>query len=197
MLSILGRQTDHMHRLIEDLMDTTRIEAGQMELILESFDLRKIIADCIDLHSNLSTKHFIRCEFPNQALIVLCDQHRLTQVFNNLFNNAIKYSPNGGEIKVLINTSGEFVKIQISDSGVGILDQDISGVFEPFRRSSTTKNTIPGVGLGLSVSRKIIRAHQNGDITVSSQYGKGSTFSVQLKLKDLISVSENISSPNL
>jgi signal transduction histidine kinase len=186
MLAIIGRQTGHLQRLIEDLMDTTRIESGHMDLKFEPHDIRKIISDSVELHAQLSTKHKISIQLPPSIVLVQCDPHRLMQVFNNILNNSIKYSPDGGEIVVQVITLQIHVHIHISDTGVGILPQDINRIFEPYRRSSTTKDFIPGVGLGLSVSQKIIRAHKDGEIIVKSQFGIGSTFTIQLRTENFL-----------
>jgi two-component system sensor histidine kinase MtrB len=189
-LSITNRQTDHLKRLIEDLLDTTRIESGHLDLRLIPHDIRKILQDSVKLYAGLSAQHRITMELGPSPLNVMCDQHRLTQVLNNLLNNAIKYSPEGGDILVSAQTNGDYAIIRIRDCGVGILPGDIEGIFEPFRRSSTSKMNIPGVGLGLSVSRKIIRSHPGADIEVFSRYGEGSTF--VLKLPVLKNVSRSV-----
>ena len=182
MLAIIGRQTSHLQRLIEDLMDTTRIESGHMDLRFEVSDIRRLVSDSVTLHSSLSAQHVISAELPPFPVEINCDEQRLSQVFNNLLNNALKYSPHGGEIKVQLAVSGDQVLVNFWDTGIGILPEDLEGVFEPFRRSNSTKNIIPGVGLGLSVSQKIIRAHKNADLFVTSKYGQGSLFSVRLEL---------------
>jgi signal transduction histidine kinase len=184
MLFLLGRQTDHLMRLINDLLDTTRLESGNLELHFDPCDIRGLIKDSAALHSNLSTLHRFELDLPKEPLFVLCDEQRLTQVFNNLFNNALKYSPHGGNIFVKAFTSGDQVIVEISDSGVGILPEDLEGIFEPFRRSSITRTTIPGIGLGLPISRKIVRSHEGGDILVSSQPGQGTTFTIKLRKLD-------------
>lgn len=193
MISIIDRQTNHLMTLISDLLDTTRIESGDMKLNLRPVDILKIVNDSATLHSSLSRFHEIMVTLPNEPVIILSDEERLSQVFNNLFNNAIKYSPNGGKITVTILASGEYATIEVIDSGVGILQTDIEGIFEPFRRSSTTRELIPGIGLGLSASRKIIRAHEGGDIHVTSEIGNWTKFAVILPIFKKINVNKNSS----
>ncbi len=182
-VAIMGRQTNHLMRLINDLLDTTRIESGHMALELSSCDIRLLIQDSAALHANLSKEHKIQVELPQYPIVVYCDQHRLTQVFNNLITNAIKYSPKGGQISVVLLSHQGNAQIEIADSGIGILANDLTGIFEPFRRSSSTRDSIPGIGLGLSVSKKIIRGHKGGDISVSSIPGKGTSFVITLPIE--------------
>lgn len=183
MLQIVSRQTVHLSRLINDLLDTTRIESGHIDLQFKSNDIRRIVQESALLHSNLSSAHKFDVAMPDEPVRIQCDEQRLTQVFNNLFNNALKYSPDGGLISANLYRNGDYVVIDISDSGVGIPPEDIEGIFEPFHRSRNTRTTIPGIGLGLSVSRKIVRGHKGGEIFVSSVPGQGTTFSVRLRME--------------
>ena len=107
------------------------------------------------------------------------DPTRLTQVLTNLLSNAIKYSPRGGRVWVRLEHSQEEILLSVSDEGVGIPPDEYERIFEPFRRSKGSRAEIPGIGLGLSVSRRIVRAH-GGNIEVVSQEGTGSTFRVRL-----------------
>ncbi len=182
MLGIIARQTDHLTRLINDLLDTARFESGHMEYRFKPCDIRKIIQDSAILHSSLSKAHQIDIHLPQTPIFVLCDEQRMTQVLNNLLNNAIKYSPHGGRIEVKAVPEEKHVTIQVTDSGVGILQEDLDKIFEPYHRSKMTRDSIPGVGLGLSVSKKILQAHEDGQIFVSSEAGKGTTFTISLKL---------------
>lgn len=182
MLGIIARQTDHLTRLINDLLDTARFESGHMEYRFKPCDIRKIIQDSAILHSSLSKVHQIDLQLPQTPIFVLCDEQRMTQVLNNLLNNAIKYSPEGGKIVVKAIPERKHVTIHVSDSGVGILQEDLEKIFEPYHRSKITRDSIPGVGLGLSVSKKILQAHEDGKIFVSSEAGKGTTFTISLKL---------------
>ncbi len=178
-LEIIARQTGHLERLVEDLLDTSRIESGQFKIELRPFDLRRTVLDSISLHSQLSSKHFFKKEIPANSINIMADEQRISQVLNNLLSNAIKYSPNGGEISVRIFTDSDYAICEVSDQGIGISSEDLKTIFEPFQRSNQTRNLIPGVGLGLSVARKIIAAH-NGTLEVHSEIRKGSTFKFKI-----------------
>jgi signal transduction histidine kinase len=112
-------------------------------------------------------------------VLVRCDGTRISQVLNNLLNNAIKYSPRGGRVQVELSTAPDAARVSVTDSGVGIPATELESIFEPFRRSSTTRDTIPGIGLGLAVGRRIIEAH-GGRIEVHSEEGIGTTFRLSL-----------------
>jgi signal transduction histidine kinase len=137
------------------------------------------VADVVELHRPSSQQHQLELSVPDLPVSVRGDPTRLTQVLTNLLSNAIKYSPRGGFVRVLLAQSQEEVTISVSDEGVGIAPDEYEHIFEPFRRSKGSSAGIPGIGLGLSVSRRIVRAH-GGDIEVVSQVGVGSTFRVRI-----------------
>ncbi|ATB43996.1 two-component sensor histidine kinase [Cystobacter fuscus] len=178
----ISTQLDRLDRMVGDLLEQTRIEAGNLELRLEEGDLREFVTDVVELHRPSSQQHRIELTVPDMPVVVRGDPTRLTQVLTNLLNNAIKYSPRGGCVRVLLAQSQEEVMLSVSDEGVGVPPGEYERIFEPFRRSSGSSAEIPGVGLGLSVSRRIVRAH-GGDIEVESQVGAGSTFRVRLPLR--------------
>ena len=189
-LQIIARQTGHLERLVEDLLDTTRIESGQFKVNLRPFDLRRTVLDSIALHSQLSSRHFFRDEISEAPVNVMADEQRISQVLNNLLSNAIKYSPNGGEISVCVFTEFGHAVCEVTDHGIGISTEDLKGIFEPFRRSSQTRDLIPGVGLGLSVARKIMAAH-HGTLDVQSERNSGSTFRLKFLLLETSNPSLN------
>ncbi len=181
-MKLIVRQVDRMNRLVEDLLDVNRIEAGQFDLHLERRDLREAVRETSALFEGTSEIHPIRCEVPEEPLVVPHDPARITQVLGNLVSNAIKYSPEGGLVEVRLRSQGDDAIIEVQDAGLGVPPEERDTIFMPFRRSGGARGEIPGVGLGLSVSRKLIRAH-GGDIEVESQLGRGSTFRVRLPIR--------------
>jgi signal transduction histidine kinase len=135
----------------------------------------------VDLHQEISERHAVEIALADLPLSVECDPARLEQVLTNLLTNAIKYSPGGGRIVVSADRVGGNAVVTVADTGLGIPPEDRERIFEPFRRGNAGAQNVPGVGLGLSVARRIVRAHQ-GDIEVESQPGMGSTFRIRLPL---------------
>ncbi|MCB0393004.1 MAG: HAMP domain-containing protein [Bdellovibrionales bacterium] len=177
---IISRQTRRLDGLVGDLLDTTRIEAGRMVLKKRRSNIVECVADSVELYRSASSKHQIHFAKPDEPVYCEFDESRLSQVFNNLISNAIKYSPDGGNIEIrVLNESHDFVKITFADNGIGIGAAELESVFRPFNRSKNSKDAIPGIGLGLSSSRKLVEAHR-GTLTVNSQIGKGSVFEVTL-----------------
>lgn len=182
LLDVVVRQVGHLDRLVGDLLETMRTEAGGLSICREPTDLRALVADAILLHKQTSSLHRIVFDSDPQPIPCNGDPARLSQVMNNLIGNAIKYSPNGGRVNIRVFKTGDQAQVQVSDEGLGIAEDELDAIFEPFRRSDATRNAIPGVGLGLSVSRKIIEAH-GGTVTVQSRIGAGSTFTVHLPVE--------------
>jgi signal transduction histidine kinase len=178
-LALIHRQIERLGRMADDLLDATSIEAGELKLAPRSCDLAAVMRDVIDLHAGTSPRHELRLSAPSEPVAVVCDPTRIAQVLDNLVNNAIKYSPDGGALDVTLAAGAEEIVISVADTGPGIDPAMIEAIFEPFRRASTSKDVLPGVGLGLWICRRIIVAH-GGRIDVVSEPGRGSTFRVHL-----------------
>jgi signal transduction histidine kinase len=178
---VVRRQVERLERMVEDLLDTARVEAGQLDLRLGEHDLVALVCESVELHRLVSARHPLEVRLPDGPVLLVCDATRLTQVLNNLLSNAIKYSPEGGAVGVLLERVLDGVSLSVTDSGIGIAEEELQSIFEPFRRSSRTRGAIPGVGLGLSVSRRIVEAH-GGRMEVTSREGQGTTFRVWLPL---------------
>ncbi|PIU01068.1 MAG: hypothetical protein COT74_00765 [Bdellovibrionales bacterium CG10_big_fil_rev_8_21_14_0_10_45_34] len=176
---IIFRQAKHLDRLVGDLLDTARIEAGEMDIELSLQDISSLISDAVELYQTDSGLHKIYFEMPKNPLICMCDRGRLSQVMNNLISNAIKYSPKGGTVTIKVREEKTQFVLSITDQGMGVCPDDLKNIFKPFHRSKASKHTILGIGLGLSTSRRIIELH-GGELRVESTLGKGSTFYVIL-----------------
>jgi signal transduction histidine kinase len=178
-LTILERQLGRLTRMVGDLLDASRIEAGELELNVEEVDLRKVAREVVELYAPTSPAHQVELEAPEQPVRVRADPLRLEQVVSNLVSNAIKYAPEGGPVKVVVGVEGDEAVLAVKDRGVGIPPEEIPDLFLPFRRRAMTRNLAPGAGLGLSVVRRILQAH-GGRIEVESVQGTGSTFRIRL-----------------
>ena len=135
----------------------------------------------MELHRPVSARHVLELQVPEHPAPMRCDATRISQVLNNLLSNAIKYSPEGGTVRIRVVPVEDGYRVAVTDTGVGIPPSEKESIFEPFRRSSSTRGAIPGVGLGLAVARKILVAH-GGSLDVESEPGRGSTFYAKLPL---------------
>jgi signal transduction histidine kinase len=174
-VSRVQRQVDRLERMVWDFLDAARIEAGTLELRPEVCDLRELTGAVVDLFRPTAPSHEIVHSVPDQPVTSGCDPLRIEQVVTNLVSNAIKYSPRGGRVEVRVESTAGQAVVSVSDQGVGISPVDVPQLFEPFRRTGTSQESIAGVGLGLFVARRIVESH-GGAITVDSAPGRGSTF---------------------
>lgn len=172
--AVIESQARHLDRLISDLLDVARFDAGHLELERRACDLVRLARDCIDEQSTVTERHRIALHAQDVAE-GLWDQDRLRQVLTNLLSNAIKYSPNGGDIDVVVTGGLDQVRIAVSDRGTGIPAELQPHIFEKFYRVETARGLAKGLGLGLYITRAIVRAH-GGDVFVVSSRGEGSTF---------------------
>jgi signal transduction histidine kinase len=178
-LSIAERQIERLARMIGDLLDAARIEAGHLELDLRPVDLRSVASEVVELYRETTRHHTLELEAPSGPVMVVGDALRLEQVVANLVTNAIKYSPEGGAVRVRVTQPARDAVVAVTDSGVGIAASEIPLLFSPFRRLASGREVAPGAGLGLSVVQRIVEAH-GGAIEVVSAPRAGSTFTVRL-----------------
>lgn len=178
-LVILGRQIDLIDRMVGDLLDTAGIEAGRLHLRLELCDLRNIVGQSVSLYQATGPGQRLALQLPGDSVPCRCDPLRVGQVLNNFISNALKYSPAESDVHVALRGDETGAIVEVSDRGTGIPPEELPHIFEPFRRTSATRDSIPGVGLGLSVARQIARAH-GGEIEVESEPGVGSAFRLRL-----------------
>jgi signal transduction histidine kinase len=133
-ISLLQRQFERLTRMLDDLLDATRIEAGDLSLRLEDVDLAKLTEDVVRFYQPTTTRHHIVFSPPQRRVTVHADAHRIEQVIANLLSNAIKYSPDGGAIDVTVEAEDEEARLSVGDRGVGMTAQDLSDIFAPFQR---------------------------------------------------------------
>ncbi len=171
--------------LAGDLLDVGRVQAGQFPVHPHPHDLTRLVEACVQRQRELlpaNTRHTITLQQPASAVVVALDPVRLDQVLSNLLDNAVKYSPAGGEVTVTTEVTGSWARVHIADRGIGIPADDLAHVFTPFYRGTNAPSTtFGGLGLGLPLSRAIIEAH-GGELTVRSVEGQGTSFTVALPL---------------
>ncbi|GAB4426266.1 MAG: response regulator [Anaerolineae bacterium] len=166
--------------LISDLLELGKIEAGFDE-DREPVSLAKVFRDAIEtLRPSWEAKrHTVQVRLPDDVPPVLGNPLRLRQVANNLLENAIKYTPDGGQIRVMLETEGDFQVLRVADTGIGIAQKDLPYIFDKFYRADEAIEHYDGTGLGLSIVKGIVERH-NGRIWVDSQVGQGTTFTIML-----------------
>jgi len=184
MLSKMETQLGKLITLIGELLDVTKIEAGQLAWHNEPFDLDALVRDSVEEVGYTSTQHQIRIEGAISSP-VFGDCDRIGQVLINLLSNAVKYSPHASTIQVTVAADADTATISVQDFGIGIAQEQHEHVFDRFFRVSNPEaKTFPGLGLGLFISAQIVRRH-GGRMWVDSQEGEGSTFSFSIPLRVL------------
>jgi len=178
-MALVRRQVARLDRMVGDLLDATRIEAGRFELSLEERDVRELATSVVELYLAGGSSHDLKLHLPEEPVLLSCDATRVEQVLHNLVSNALKYSQGGSRVDVIVEREGEEAVLSVVDRGIGISNDELRTLFAPFRRTGRAREKAPGVGLGLSVARRIVEAH-GGRIEVESRPGVGSTFRVRL-----------------
>ncbi|MGF9963456.1 two-component system histidine kinase PnpS [Bacillus rhizoplanae] len=181
-LHIILKESDRMQMLIEDLLDLSKIEQQGFRLDMGVVDLKGLLEEVGMILENKASDKDIRLHVDvNEHISVVGDAGRLKQVFINLMNNAILYTPAGGIVSARLSYDSQNVYIKVSDTGIGIEKEEIPRIFERFYRvdKARSRNT-GGTGLGLSIVKHLVEAH-HGMITVESEIGVGTTFTVTLQ----------------
>jgi signal transduction histidine kinase len=179
----IGRNADALTRLVEDLLDVSRITLGQVALDLRLVDLAATIQNVsASLEPMARAKRIVlRTDVGRDVPELMCDPTRIQQVIWNLLTNAIKFTPEGGQVLVSIRKSGTSVELLVSDTGIGIAPAFLPHVFDMFRQAEPSgSRRHGGLGLGLSIVRRLVELH-GGTVSASSAgEGTGSTFTVQV-----------------
>lgn len=175
-------QVDRLTKLIDDLLDVSKIQHGQLQYVDEEVNLGDLLKEVLVDQTLLHTDHTLTYSLPSAPVYVLGDHYRLSQVLSNLLANAIKYSSSGDEIRLVmsVNDDKKTVTVAVTDTGIGIDERHHGRLFERFYRvTDETARTYPGLGMGLYIASEIIKRH-HGSIAVKSSKGAGSTFSFTL-----------------
>jgi len=182
---IMDRQVNHMVRLIDDLLDVSRITRGKIELRKGSVDLADVIAAAVETSRPLidAANHTLEVALPAEALGLDADPVRLAQVFSNLLNNAAKYTDPGGRIRIAARREQDSAVVTVSDTGVGIAAESLSRVFDMFAQGDAQdRRSQSGLGIGLALARSLVEMHGGSIAAASEGEGKGSPFVVRLPL---------------
>lgn len=176
MVQVIDEESDRLNRLINNLLDVSRIEAGALKLEYSDVDLPKMARRLVEGYALQSDRHRFLVDFVEGFPLVPADEERIRQVLSNLIGNAVKYSPDGGTIRIGGWYDDQEVTVYVADEGIGIPAGEEERVFEPFHRvDSSLRRRTQGAGLGLYLVKALVEAH-GGRVWVRSEEGKGATF---------------------
>jgi signal transduction histidine kinase len=190
------RSAEHLLYLINDLLDVSKIEAGEMQLFIQPTDLYSVLEDALDSAMVLLEKDPLKgsqvrvsADIPEGLPLVPMDSRRIRQVLFNLLSNGVKFTERG-EVKLSVRRENEHVVFSVSDTGIGIPEEELGRLFTAFERTERAKQMgIEGTGLGLPISRYLVQQH-GGEISVKTAVGRGSTFTFTLPLKPVSAAKE-------
>jgi signal transduction histidine kinase len=178
-LATMETQTKRLSRLIADLLDLSKIQAGKLTFAEETVDMDTLVHEVAEQVQQTSQEHQITIE-GNTSGTIVGDRERLGQVLGNLLTNAIKYSPEAERIIIRLTSTAEYLTVSVQDFGIGIPTREQEKIFERFYRvAGRHRQTAAGLGIGLTIAHQIIE-HYKGKLWVESVEGQGSTFSFSL-----------------
>jgi signal transduction histidine kinase len=180
-LSIVERNSERLLGLVSDLLFTARLQDGRLQLEREEVDMRALVREAVESARPRADAASVDLQVEAVSVpVALGERVRLAQLLDNLISNGVKFTPPGGHVRVSLGADAGMIRLEVSDSGIGIAEAERERLFERFFRSqSALERQIQGTGLGLYISKAIVEAH-GGRIGVSSEEGKGTTFVVEL-----------------
>ncbi|HEX2646977.1 MAG TPA: ATP-binding protein, partial [Candidatus Dormibacteraeota bacterium] len=177
----INKESERLNRMINDMLDLDRIEAGRLTLHIQPADVNALLDDAVNRARATTESHKIVADLDPAMPILNCDPDRIAQVVANLLSNAVKYSPDGGEIVVTSSSRNGVFDVGVRDHGIGIAPDFVQKLFSRYERYEKTSGKILGTGLGLAIVRQIIELH-GGKVWVQSEPGAGSDFHFTLPL---------------
>ncbi len=186
--SIINRQAEYMSKLINDLMDVSRITRGKVKLEFEKLNIHDVISESLEIvDQHVKAKHHtLDVQYLSEGVTVFGDKARLSQIFSNIIHNAAKYTNEQGQINVDIKKEGSMVVVRISDNGMGIPEDRLKDVFNMFTQiEAHSTHTKGGLGIGLTLVSKLVALHHGSVSVTSPGAGEGSTFTVKLPMSEL------------
>jgi signal transduction histidine kinase len=189
-VEVINANTARMGKLIDDLLQISRLEAGRIELSLASVSLREVVGEAlVGSQDDIEARHHtLRVEIPEDLPPARGDRMRLIQILTNLVSNATRYTPDGGTIRITVDRLDDpemprtQLLVAVSDSGIGMSPQEVVRLQEKFFRADhDLVRSLPGTGLGVSIARQLVELH-GGQLAVESKINRGSTFSFTIPI---------------
>jgi two-component system phosphate regulon sensor histidine kinase PhoR len=179
---VINTQVDRLQRLVQNLLDLARIEAGIMQVQKRTLSLNEILEEAAEVVRPTAAAKSLRLQTELSPLFlpVCVDRDLMLQAAINLLSNAIKYTPSGGQITLRSRLADDQVIFQVEDTGVGLTEEECARIFERFYRVKRNEKLAEGTGLGLALVKSIVEELHGGQISVESSVGKGTTFTVRL-----------------
>jgi CheY-like chemotaxis protein len=185
--AMIERQVDHIVRLVDDLMEVSRITRGKIDLRKEHVPLQSIVANAVELASPIieAAGHRLDIDVPDEPIVVHADPLRIAQTIGNLLNNAAKYTDRNGRIRLAVQRSRDELVISVSDTGIGISAETLPQVFDMFLQAgSTLRRAQGGLGIGLTLVRRLVELHGGAVEARSEGVGRGSEFIMRLPMSE-------------
>lgn len=177
-LSIIQSQTEHLERLVNDLLDLSQVQWGQIHLHYDTFNLAELLSEVVRSVQASAEQHNLVLEIQTPEICVIADRVRIEQVIGNMLDNAVKYSPHGGKVFIHLRQHNDRYHISVKDQGIGVNPEHFEHIFERFYRiQNTSSQHYAGIGLGLYVAKAIVQRH-GGQIWLENNQGTGCTFHV-------------------
>jgi signal transduction histidine kinase len=177
----IRRVADHLFALISDLLDLSKVNAGTVKLELHKLSVTTLLEDCIATLEPIAARAEVNLAWHADSGIseVIGGERQLRQILFNLLSNAIKFTPKGGHVELHAHSDEQWLRLAVKDSGIGMVEEDLARIFEPFAQAKNSPSHQRGFGLGLTLAQRLAELH-GGRIEVSSQLGAGSTFTLVL-----------------
>jgi len=179
----INQGANNLNRRIDELLDLARGEIGTLRLNPEPMNPKQLLQTIVDEEKPVAMRNgqTLDAELPDSLPVIVADEERFQQVVLNLLNNAVKFTPPGGKITLRARVEGDNLTVEVQDTGIGISQSEQKVLFEPYRSLKSDRERLSGLGLGLSLSKKLVELHR-GRIWVKSKKDKGSTFSFSIPL---------------
>lgn len=181
-MGVIISETSRLSQMVEELLDFSRMQSGQLKLVLDKMDALAELSEACLMYTERARRDNIELVYSDneQIATVYGDKNKLRQVFVNIIDNAIKYSDSGGKVEIKTELTSSALRVDVTDSGIGIRDEDLPQIKQKFFKVDTTRR---GSGIGLAVADEIVTRH-GGTLELSSKYGEGTTVSLTLPLLD-------------